>query len=86
MDSTKVLMDAGIMRDADLVLEVKGVEALFSGSPVTLKVRVEDAKTFTVKATMVRRPRRLASASARAAARLFGRKRAVLLRCNVRGL
>lgn len=41
------------MGDADLVLEVKGEELAFSGPPITLKIRVEDSKTFTVEATKV---------------------------------
>ncbi|CAM9360143.1 unnamed protein product, partial [Laminaria digitata] len=52
LDGDKSLMDCGIKGDAMLRLEVTGEAACFSGPPISLKVRTDGGKTFTVEITM----------------------------------
>lgn len=62
LDPEKSLMDADITEDGELRLEVKGDDggSLFSGPPISLRVRVGSTgsdgnpRTFTVETTQVR--------------------------------
>lgn len=69
LDGDKSLMDCGIKGDAMLRLEVTGEAACFSGPPISLKVRTDGGKTFTVEITMVRTLRSFGFYSSRIASR-----------------